>query len=205
MKIVYLKVFLMSSLLLFSCTKRAEIETIDSSEILPQAKENQDIIDIDNVVEEDSIQETPFQITLSEKFPSILFDQENELKERDVLFMPNRLGYDEKNETYFVKDSIPFHLIEWSFADSAKTINAFYNWLDCFGSNCKSIRIEESVNVSKEAFTIWVIENKLVYLASSQSIKEKDWELLFENTSIKHYFTLNQSPRGKIQWRLPSE
>lgn len=191
-------------LLLFSCSKEAEIEVVDSSEILPQAKEDYGILELDktNTIDSNAFQATPYQIELSERMPSLLFNQENELKDIKTMFMPDRLGFNDKNDTYFLKDSIPFHLIEWTFPDSSKTINAFYNWLDCFGANCKSIRIEEAVNVSKEAFIIWVFENKLVYLASNRIISEKDWEDLINNETDSYYYLLKQSPNGKTTWKI---
>ncbi|MBL7898152.1 MAG: hypothetical protein JNJ99_06430, partial [Crocinitomicaceae bacterium] len=37
-------------------------------------------------------------------------------------------------------------LYYYSFSDTVKTQNAFYNWLDCFGKNCESVQLEKDLD-----------------------------------------------------------
>ena len=182
-----------------ACTDDTEYEILTSEDILPQAKGKYDYSEDSLTDEEAPI--TPFEENLIELFPELNFDQENILKERKKLFMPDRLGYKSKEETYFYKDSVPFHVIEWTFDDSVKTVNAFYNWLDCFGHDCRSIRIDETKNGSQEAFAIWITNNKITYIASSKSISLKTWqEVFFGKEKDLWYYVIQQAPRGKINW-----
>src|SRR5690606_12487645 len=131
------------------CSNSNTVETIDAESILPQAQRTYNY-------ETDTLESQARTLTLTQEillnsFPEILFDENNILKEGKMFFILNRLGYTEKEEFYFTKDSIPFHFITWTFEDSLKTTNAFYNWLDCFNHDCRSLKINEEKNASKEA------------------------------------------------------
>lgn len=192
---------ILTAFLWSSCSDDTEYEILNSKEILPQAQGNYDYAEDSTEVKNEKL--TPLEESLMQIFPKISFEEENNLKEREMLFIPNRLGYLEKDETYFLKDSIPYHYIEWTFADSLKTANAFYNWLDCFGHQCKSIRIEEEINGSKEGFIIWVSNSKITYLASTSNINRSKWQDIFISNSKKECnFIIHQSPRGKMKWIL---
>jgi len=190
---------ILTALLWSSCSDNTEYVILNSEEILPQAQGNYDYSDdsLDSI----ELELTPTQETLLQLFPDLNFDEENILKEREMLFMPNRLGFLNKDEIYFMKDSIPYHFIEWEFGDSLKTVNAFYNWLDCFGPKCSSIRIDEEINGSKESFIIWVSDSKISYLASSKNLNRRTWQDVFLSDQKKKLnFIIHQSPRGKMNW-----
>jgi len=187
------------ALLWSSCSDKTEYEILNSEEILPQAQGNYDYSEDSS----DSIEEelTPIQELLLQLFPDVNFDEENILKDRKMLFIPNRLGFKSKAETFFIIDSIPFHFIEWEFEDSLKTVNAFYNWLDCFDHDCKSIRIDEEINGSKESFIIWVSDFKITYFASSKNINRSRWQSIFLSNQKKEFnYVIHQAPRGKMNW-----
>lgn len=195
------KCFFLALTVLFisSCSDKNEYEIINSEEVLPQSQGNYEYSG-DSLVSE--IKElNPTERTLLAQFPDISFEDENPLKEREMLFMPNRLGFSEKKEVFFTKDSIPFHFIEWTFEDSLKTVNAFYNWIDCFGTTCRSIRIDEEINGSKEAFVIWISNSKISYLASSKNINRRSWQdVLTVNEKKEWNYIIHQAPRGKMNW-----
>lgn len=195
---------LVSLILLWnSCADDTEYEVVSSQDILPQAQGNYDYTE--DTIPEIEMDLSPTQELLIKAIPEITFDENNKFKERKILFMPDRLGFSNKEETYFMKDSIPFHFIEWTFADSLKTVNAFYNWLDCFGEKCKSIRITEEINGSPEAFLIWVSNESIYYLGSVQNLKKNYWEnILFTEEDIQWNFKMHQAQRGRILWFLPT-
>nr|WP_299201532.1 hypothetical protein [uncultured Brumimicrobium sp.] len=190
---------LILTLLGTSCNSDKDVEILTSEDILPQAQGNYEYQEDTLISESKSL--TLFEQNLQQLFPELEFPENNILKERNMLFMPDRLGYKNKEETYFIKDSIPFHIIEWQFEDSVKTVNAFYNWLDCFNHDCRSIRLDEEKNGSKEAFLIWVSDQNITYLSSSKSLKLKSWqEVLFGEENEKWNYILQQAPHGRIKW-----
>lgn len=202
MKISSIKYFALFLVLLLgsACAGKEEnVEIVSSENVLPQAQK-------DYNYEEDTLstEETEWnsmQSLLLKKFPGIDFPENNSLKERKMLFMPDRLGYTDKKEVYFAKDSVSFHFLEWTFEDSLKTVNAFYNWLDCFGHQCQSVRVNETINGSKEAFVIWVSNKSISYLASEKSVKRNTWqEVIFQKNEPTWNYILHQAPRGRIAW-----
>jgi hypothetical protein len=91
---------------------------------------------------------------------------------------------------------------QWSFKDSTQTKNAFYNWLDCFGEKCKSIKFGETINFQKDNFVILVNDTSLTYITSVKKIQQDDWLQFFEKTeAIKNWKTvIYQSSRSKATW-----
>lgn len=192
-------ILLIVAVLWSSCSNKNEYEIVSSEEVLPQAQGSYEYED--DSINEDKIELNPSETLLLQVFPDVNFDEENTLKNREMLFIPNRLGFKNKEETYFNRDSISYHFIEWEFEDSLKTVNAFYNWLDCFGHNCRSIRIEEEKNGSKEAFVIWVTNNKITYIASSKNINRKTWqETFFGEEKNTWNYIIYQGRGGKMKW-----
>jgi len=190
-------------LILNSCMEDKEYEILTSEAILPEVKGDYNYSE--DTLFQEVVELSEFKERLKLQFPELSFDIENSLKDRKTLFMPDRLGFKDKEEAYFVKDSIPFHFIEWTFIDSVKTTSAFYNWLDCFGPDCRSIRINEEKNASKEGFLIWVTDNKISYLASTQRISVYEGEkIVFDNSKKVWYYIVQQAPRRKIKWVFSS-
>ena len=91
---------------------------------------------------------------------------------------------------------------QWSFKDSTQTKNAFYNWVDCFGEKCKSIKFGETINFQKDNFVILVNDTSLTYITSIKKIQQDDWLQFFEKTeAIKNWKTvIYQSSRSKATW-----
>ena len=195
--------FAFIAILFTSCTDDTEYEVVSIDEVLPQAQRDYDYSE--DTLQKEETDLSPTQEQLLNVDPEIVFDKNNELKDRKSLFMPDRLGYSEKSEEYFQKDSISFHYIKWSFEDSLKTVNAFYNWLDCFGEKCKSIRLTDEINGSPEAFLIWVSNESIYYLGSDQNLNKNYWEdKLFGKDEIEWNIKMHQAVRGRIVWSLPT-
>lgn len=192
------------SLLMTACTNNNEYEIVEYEDFIPQAEG-------DYSYEEDSLLEnqqqfTPFQEKLVNVFPQIKFIENGFLEKRKTFFMPNRLGYIKKDESYFKKDSIPFQLIEWTFEDSLKTINAFYNWLDCFGPDCKTLQLNEETKATSIGFVLWVSDTKLSYLASFKAIDEKQWQKkYFKSKESNWNFIIKQFPHSSMKWIISPE
>ena len=84
-----------------------------------------------------------------------------------------------KNKLYIENDSIIHY--RWSFKDSTTAKNALYNWLDCFGNNCSSIKMYESFKSEKQN-TLIFINQKSISLISSKNSLSKDLWMNFEKS-----------------------
>lgn len=183
-----------------ACSEKDNYEIVDSTDILPQAEGDYNYDEEQQSTGE--IVYSEIQNQLLKLLPGITFKEENNLIENQTPLLPNRLGYKEKQEVYFNLDSTDFYLIDWTFSDSSKTVNAFYNWLDCFGPNCRSIKVNEQKNLEKNAFAVWVTQESITFLTSEYNFKSSHWEkLLFEDKEEEDfYFLLKQNVRGQTNW-----
>lgn len=190
-------------LVLAACSSNDKTEVISSEEFLPQAKKEytdsmpKDTIPKDRLNKSDSI-----QLMLKQQIPTLQFTDSNALYDPHSNFIPNQLGFDAKAVAFFSIDNVPYHYLSWKFKDSLNTINAFYNWMDCFGANCKSIRINETVNASKNAFLIFESNNEIIYLESHAALDLDFWKekLVQSSDKDKWNFILIQAPNRKIKW-----
>lgn len=185
-------------LLCFSCTEKDDYEVISSEDVLPQAEGQYDYVE--DTTKQDHLELNEFEQRLIDTIPNIQFTNTNYFYIESTRLMPNQLGSQKKNETYFILDSIPYHFIEWTFKDSSRTVNAFYNWLDCFGNDCRSIKLDEEVNGCKQAFIIWVSDTRISYFESTLNIDENKWKQILLNKKGAWNFIIRQAPNGKIKW-----
>jgi hypothetical protein len=84
-------------------------------------------------------------------------------------FYIDRFGPKNSQKIIFTNDSTTATLSCWSFSDSLKTLNAFYNWLDCFGNKCRSIKIGDRIRITENSGEIWLKDTLLIYWKSENS------------------------------------
>lgn len=98
------------------------------------------------------------------------------------------------------KDSILFS--QWVYQDSSHTQNAFYNWLDCFGKNCRSFKIGQKSRFQNESFILFVNDTILTYLSSPLNLNPKQWIHYFEkNNAIESWkYVVFQPKHSKTNW-----
>lgn len=91
---------------------------------------------------------------------------------------------------------------QWTYKDSIKTMNAFYNWIDCFGEKCKSIKFGQSVNFQKDNFILLINDTSLTYISSQIKLKSEDWLRYFElkNEIVDWKILIHQGTRAKANW-----
>ena len=91
---------------------------------------------------------------------------------------------------------------QWSYKDSIATKNAFYNWIDCFGPTCKSIKVNQKINFQKDNFAVFLNDTSITYISSSKKMNYKDWQEFFvQSQNIQDWkLLIHQSLRGKANW-----
>lgn len=194
---LYRVLFAYSLVVLFiGCTPNKE-DVIDLNDIIPTSENNYE--------SSDSLEDnTSTKVDLA-FFNQGAFDFDNVTVTQERLF-PDRFGPD-SSVTYVLtqnNDTTKYH--KWLFSDSTKVINAFYNWIDCFGKNCKSRYLGEEANFQTDASLILVTDTTLIFV-ESKSISFKDW---FEFHNLIGYeknwnYLVEQPYRGKAKWFVLKE
>lgn len=188
-------------LILFSCSEDKKVKLVSDQSILPQAEKEYNYSK-DTIFQKMKYDSLQLQLIQTDTAIQFIPKDSSKLYNDDAILLPNQLGFKKKTTYFFNRKTAEFHYIKWTFKDSLQTINAFYNWLDCFGSNCQSIRINQATNGSKNAFLLYVTNTAIIYLNSNKTIQKKDWEnsLLYKTPSKKVNYILIQPFIGKIEW-----
>lgn len=181
---------------LFSCGEK-ENETIDLNDIIEGSERySEDSLNVDTKVDElDTI-----SVFLSD-FKTHGIDV-NQLKVVDEKYFPDRLGPVETKKFELQREDNTFRFVQWKFIDSIKVMNAFFNWMDCFGSNCKSIFIGEERIFQTNPFHLLVNDSTLVFVEGIESFDFKEWENYFEQKGfpLDWNYVIEQRKRGKAHW-----
>lgn len=134
MKAVYSFLFLL--VLLFSCTNKSE--EVISFDDLKQSDTKEDFKTDTTHVKSTGVElEANF---ILEKGIDSLYGS-GEWKNWDTALYVQRFGPKASMTYRFISEKDSLQVFQMDFSDSLKTMNAFYNWLDCFGVNCNSYSI----------------------------------------------------------------
>ncbi|MES2799939.1 MAG: hypothetical protein V4638_07975 [Bacteroidota bacterium] len=184
--------------LFFTSCKGEKDKVIDLNSVIPSSEKYNDDVKIDTLSKVDD--------TLSSLFDRSLVTElnlsESTLQWIESSFLPERFASKSivklalKSEV----DSISF--LMWTYKDSLKTMNAFYNWLDCFGPKCKALKYRESINFQREAMLLFVSDTAIVYISTRQKLKPESWQKYLElRYGIKEWDNVvAQSRGGKAVW-----
>ena len=72
------------------------------------------------------------------------------------------------------KKNLVKHL-QINYADSNAMKNAFFNYLDCYGKDCKSIELFQKVKFSKTFFMLITTTNSIHIIESENNLNSSDW------------------------------
>ena len=105
-----------------------------------------------------------------------------------------------KNKLYIENDSIIHY--RWSFKDSTTAKNALYNWLDCFGNKCNSIKMYESFKSEKQNSLIFINQKSISYISSKHGLTKELWMNFEKSTFSKDSMQLLivQQPGKNALW-----
>lgn len=97
-------------------------------------------------------------------------------------------------------DSIYFK--SWTFEDSTTTFNAFYNLLDCFGTNCTPLDLYSDGFTSSTYNLIFVSKNHIHWISSIQNQDKLIWDayLNSEFRLSSYYFIMEQKRNQNMMW-----
>jgi hypothetical protein len=180
---------------MLSCGESKNDDVIDMGDVTPHAKER--IKDSLSEILPDTLRGYLDTALLSELKLTV-----NGICQVEIDLLPQRLspkssfGY----KMGFKKDSLTY--IHWSYKDSVYTKNALYNWLDCFGTKCKSVRLGEAVSMQRKGMLLFMSDTSITYISSNQPLKKEDWLPYFESYANRKDWRLviEQKNSGKATW-----
>lgn len=194
----------LSLLILFTrCTDDSqETEIVDMDEVVPTAKGDYNYEKNDSVNIE--VKKDPFISSLSSQLQMEVEELSSLEKKDDWRYSPDRLKNDSSITKWMMIDSTEYIYKYWGYEDSLLSINAFYNWMDCFGSNCTSISIGDSVNVSNEGFLLLQSNRTIHFIKSNEIIQVNRWKKILnkDHKKTSWNYVIRQRPGGTMDWMI---
>jgi hypothetical protein len=91
---------------------------------------------------------------------------------------------------------------QWVYKDSIKTMNALFNWMDCFGPKCKSLKYLQPTNFQKESMLIFVNDTSLTYISSPLKLDKNQWQQYLEKNkgTTEWDIVIVQKKAAKASW-----
>lgn len=94
----------------------------------------------------------------------------------------------------------------YTFTDSLKTKNAFYNWLDCFGSACEPVQLNRKLDKiqANPSFTL-VYDTTIVAVEYACSDPKNTWRS-FQDSLLARFgktykYRLEVKCNGPVEWK----
>lgn len=121
----------------------------------------------------------------------------------DTIIFPDRFGASFSEKWYTKSNGDSLVCMRWIFQSDVKAENALFNWLDCFGTKCRSIPLGTATKFSKRGTMLLCNQKELFFIETSKKINPEHWfELINGNSKKKDWkFFFFQQPRQKIEWK----
>jgi hypothetical protein len=188
-------VVFLAGCVLCACEEPKE-ELIDFNEIAPQSEKYKD----GENSKPDSVEQPDFGFDLHlarelgievmqlDSFPEPMFPDR---------FVPRSI---QKMTLQLKEDAIFFG--QWVYKDSIKTMNALFNWMDCFGPKCKSLKYLQPTNFQKESMLIFVNDTSLTYISSPLKLDKNQWQQYLEKNkgTTEWDIVIVQKKAAKASW-----
>lgn len=182
-------------------SKEREVETIEFEDFLPKSERDYNYEEVEE--EEEEQQELhPIASIIKEMMGFELVQPE---KGRHF---PNRFSYKSHEDFLFVSATDTFHYSHWYYEDSLRTTSALFNWMDCFGKSCQSLRFDEDLTVKSPAyFSLWATDTALVFIHSDKRFNINQWKNAMEKVYFPeelpnyHFYQLR---RNIVWWKEES-
>jgi hypothetical protein len=92
--------------------------------------------------------------------------------------------------------------LQINYADSNAMKNAFFNYLDCYGKDCKSIELFQKVKFSKIFFMLITTTKSIHIIESENNLNSSDWIncVRFSKIADPIKFIIIQKKQQKAKW-----
>ena len=183
-----------SVILLFSCSGENKEKVLNMSDLTPQSK--RDTTEFQK--EKDSANCSLFNLSLADSC-GLRIQEYGEVK--DPMF-PDRFMPKSKFKLNLHAKERSYLMGQWIYPDSLKTMNAFFNWLDCFGPQCEEFKIGEESPMQNGGFICFINDTSITYFSSMSKLELNNWQQYLEKQYRIDQWDLVvcQQPRKKAVW-----
>lgn len=181
-----------------ACTSNSDEHAITMDELSGTTSKYDHIDSVKQVVV--AADEKPKQSFFLTAFDSLY--KQATWRKMDTFLFPERFGpvFSEKWILYTSTDSIV--AFNYEFSDSLKTRNAFFNWLDCFGTTCESYTVGANVKKQKRSRLLLVGHTRMLYIEGKSKIPTEKIIAVFSPTKKDRNwsYVMEIPPYQKTNW-----
>lgn len=90
----------------------------------------------------------------------------------------------------------------YEYVDSNQMKNAFFNWLDCNGKECKSIKLYEETKIEANNLLLVATANSIDIFRSNSPLNTENWIkfIRFSKKKNEFKFIIDQKKNRNAQW-----
>lgn len=178
-----------------SCTSSGE-EAVNYSDISPNGKRH-DYKEEKDSVKTDRPEKSAFFALADTLIPEAGWIQ------WDSMLFPDRFGASSSEKWILKTEKDSLIVLNYTFKDSLKTKNAFFNWIDCFGPKCTSYSVGGNIRVKGKYAYFLVGEKQLMYVEGSHKFDEKVIRSSFyaKPKTENWIYLIQMNPTGKAVWK----
>lgn len=165
-----------------------------------------DIVSTSELYKEGSEKETQIEVVDSTQFIIDNFKKNgvpvSSLSIEKLQVFPDQFGAENTVKYKIIIDSNNINYFSWTYKDSSKTTNAFFNWIDNFGEEKNSFFIGESARFQMNPFMLLVSDTTMIFIEGESNFLNSIWETYTENVGYEknwNYF-LTQRRNSKVNW-----
>lgn len=184
---------------LVACSSDEGPETIELESLLPQSKYQPK----ETEASEEELTYSPILRSFEKYFPKWDVIDTN----TEASLFPDRFSYEQRSHHVLSMKDKKIELFHWTFKDSVTTLSTFFNWLDCLGEDCMSLRTFDDTLIQEYSlFSIWVGEQQLIHMKGTAVISTRSWSEIMDSTftNEKWLYRMHQYSRKRIEW-LPKK
>lgn len=188
---IYLQVFIF-----FSCSNETKNDKLDLEDIRPNANYDSTKNDKTGIDSNEIFLQEYVLDSIDLKISRLLSQNNTSFLNR----FPSKMN---ALRTLFLSDTtLQIQHEFYEYVDSNQMKNAFFNWLDCNGKDCRSIKLYEETKLESDNMLLIATVQSIDIFRSKSSFKPEDWinfvRLSKKNNVFK--FILFQRKNRKVQW-----
>ena len=176
-------------------------QEVDERDFLPKSSKDYDAVEEKESNETSETTELTLADSLLQELQQILPFATS--KDESSNLFPNRFDYLFKDVLSNRDEENHSTLHYWQFSDRNQTLSVFFNWLDCFGSSCETLRVgEKEQQIPSIGFALWISDTWIIYLETNHPFNVKVYTdkflTVFKQVEWLHH--CYQQPGRKITW-----
>jgi len=195
-KISYISLIYLQVFIFFSCSNETKNDTLDLEDIRPNAN-------YDSTKNDKTGLDTTEIFLREYVLDSIDLKISRLLSQNNTSFLNRFPSKKNALRTLFLSDTtLQIQHEFYEYVDSNQMKNAFFNWLDCNGKDCRSIKLYEETKLESDNMLLIATVQSIDIFRSKSSFKPEDWinfVRLSKKTNV-FKFILFQRKNRKAQW-----